>query len=47
MGLESDLGMKVKSHIIRDVMQQDMGMRFRKIVKASLRINSTRNLILR
>ena len=47
MGLKSDLGLEIKLHVVRDVMRNDMGMRYRKIVKASLRINSTRNLILR
>ena len=46
-GIESDLGLRIKGHVIREVMLHDMGMRYRKIVKASLRLNSTRNLILR
>ena len=40
-------GLDVKERLVHDVMLNNLGMRFRPIVKAALHHNSPKNLILR
>lgn len=45
--INADTGLNAKLHVIHGVLRNDMGMRFRKIVKAPLHLNTNKNLILR
>ena len=45
--INRDHAFAVKEAEVLDVMKNGMGMRFRKIVKASLHLNTSRNQILR
>ena len=45
--LEGEKCPAVKGHVIRSIMRQDLGMRYKKIAAISWTANSHRNLILR
>ena len=45
--LNTHLELQVKPHEVRAILKEDLGMKFRKIKKSSLHLNSRQNLILR
>ena len=47
MSLNEDLDLVVSHDELKDVLKHDMQMRYRKILKAPLHLNTTKNLVLR
>ena len=45
--LKTHLDLEVKLHEVKSILKEDLGMKFRKIKKSSLHLNSEQNLILR